>query len=129
MDSQQHLESDPISGWIRLVRLGENVAVFPFVYFESQQQITCHSQSEELVKEPEFVHWGNPLMLRWLVSSWMLVLLYNKVVSKIWRNIIWDENLFQQANLESDFTESVVVTACKWKGSASDSVLKQDWGS
>lgn len=129
MDWQQHLESETISGWIRLVSLGENVAVFPFVYFESQQQITCHSQSEELVKEPEFVHWGNPLMLRRLVSSWMLVLLYNKVVSKIWRNIIWDENLFQQANLESDLTESVVVTACKWKGSASDNVLKQDWGS
>lgn len=58
----------------------------------------------------------------------MLVLLYNKVVSKIWRNIIWDENLFQQANLESDLTESVVVTAYKWKGSASDSVLKQALG-
>lgn len=40
-----------------------------------------------------------------------------------------NENLFQQANLESDLTESVVVTAYKWKGSASDSVLMQDWGS
>lgn len=44
-----YLKGEPISNWIRLVRLRKKCAVFPFVHIVPKQQITCHLHSEELV--------------------------------------------------------------------------------